>query len=553
MHINLITSMISSPLSPDRNESLSFISTRGNSIKHSNDTQEESQKKIFDQFFIFGAPPNGNDPEKPILLSMFPSTEYTQNGEDIEELIKYCFPKSYTTISETISSHDTILSEFAFFVNKPSKPRTYGICVQIKSSPDFAPFFTSNFSRRYPFAICLLSSVPFLVSHFQVALYLALLLTGKVQPENSMRIDRSSFKVKGFCYPSLTLDKKSPTIAVLQGFSAPLMLVDQLFKYWQYPVVPQAKPIIEPKYCDLLPSYIPVNLSSMQCLSFPTMDVLFSALPPLMIVQLYTAILLGKNILLVSTDPHKFSLCVISLVTLTRPFKLHMNVFPVINIQTHIDESIPYLAGSPTLNQSTAEVVCDLDTVIMTSKNPIPDLPNQAEIIKKIEMVMKNQEKCITMPPQTSKYLFSSVANPEYYEFVHKIEPTAFPPLYTSFYPQKYVFKSVLVDNIREIFASHIAIQLNSAIRASFDEGKEAINIDLFKKTVNSIANPFYNLFIFSKVFENFVSRTKMEMDNKKSMQRLKQSPQSSSIKPVIESPTIALSPFGKNTDENTF
>ena len=494
--------------------------------------KNDHNQKLYNQFFLFGAFKDDINIQTPLLLSMFPSDNLFHNDNEIQEIMKFCFPNSFSEILDSNQSEDkdaSKFSEFSFIHVNSNGEKEYGICVQftnIQSSQ--SPLYNTNASLKYPFAICILSSYPFLISHFQFLLYIMLILLGK--GEKMLIDDANSIpNEEAFWHPDLVFShpqNQSPN-DTKREIDFYLNLYNNLDKI--------DNSITNKLFCKEIPFYhpFPNTLSRKQWKSFPTLDVLFSFLEIDMILDLYTALLLERRILFISKDPHKYSLAVIGLSTLAKPFKLaKTQIFPVIKHNCYVYDQFPYLAGAPFLNQSTADVVCDLDECSLTVKASFSSLPNVKELKQKIEMILKDRENEITVPQMHIKHLFSETENPEYANFFKNVETTSFPPFYTSKHNQKYIFKGSIVDAIRECFASHFAYNVYNAIAKSIVDGKDEINIDTLMEEMDTEKNPFYKSFVITHIFHEFTERVKKDLKNE----------HVGTLNSY--SPTIALSPF---------
>lgn len=581
-----------------------------------------SKQKMFDQLFIFGSSPEKNSNGNPIILTMFPSTEYPENDDDFEYIKKLCFPNGFKEIPDTLPSSQTIIDEFVFFLdsltptqtkqnpksstndsisNEFNNDRIYGIVVQFRAPPDFTPYFASTLNRHYPFALCLLSHKYYLSSHIQFLTYVSLVLTGRAAAVQN-RI-RAPLPVKGFCHPTLTLDKKTPAIAVFPGFTAPIHLLDIISTYLSRPTEPQPTAFIDTPYSDKIPMAIPLNMTMMQCISYPSTDILFSCLKTDQIVLIYEAILLEKRVAFVSNDAHNSSLCVLACMALTRPFRTFSMFMPVI---TSPDTSLltsPLVCG---VHQSSAEpsfidafdvvaVVCNAAAASECTTSPacaaagpgasdaqrgrasslvsqslaasenrlvvaceMPALPHGGEISRKIDLVIQNRIEQVTVPPPSVRQIFGRTApNPSFASFLDSgTEPFGFAPMYVMHHPQRFVFTCVLVDSVREIFAGGIAIELNAKMR----QAGEAAGDDEVASLFEADERPFVAAFARTQTYADFRSRTARQMKREG-----QQSPSHANAashfspttaKPVpfpayskkisIKSPTAPFSPFNE-------
>ncbi|OHS93344.1 hypothetical protein TRFO_40382 [Tritrichomonas foetus] len=342
-------------------------------------------------------------------------------------------------------------------------------------------------------------------------------------------------------------------------------MTDVLAKYVSRPTNPQNTPFFDMQYAELVPMAIPLNLSMNQCISHPCFDVLFSHFSINDIVQIYSSILLEKKIAFVSQDPHKSSLCVIACASLMRPFKVTSTIIPVF-----IDSNTNNFTGSNDnlLNKSFiigttnsnigADLIADVSTGVLSMKIPQQlVIPRSSEIIRKINLVIQNRINDITVPPaEVRSFLGRPGSNPKYDEFFKNVEPFVFPPYYTYYFPQKYIFPTALIDSIREIFASHIAFELNDKIKVCIVKNKntniDELNKQMFLKQFNLEESLFIIQFIETGVFTDFYERSQQQM-NKKPIPLFRASSYTTYTKyNMVSNATDALSPFANDANDNS-
>lgn len=572
-----------------------------------------SKQKMFDQLFIFGSSPEKNNNGNPIILTMFPSTEYPQNNDDFECIKKHCFPNGFKEISDDFPPSQTIINEFIFFLdsltptqakqntksnsndaipNEFNNDRIFGIVVQFRAPPDFTPFFATTLNRHFPFALCILSHKFYLSSHIQFATYVSLVLTGRAAAIQN-RI-RAPLPVKGFCHPNLTLDKKTPAVAVFPGFSSPIHLLDIVSKYLSRPSEPQPTPFNDAPYADKIPMSIPLNMTMMQCISYPSTDNLFSCLKIEQIVSIYEAVLLEKKVAFVSNDPHNSSLCVLACMSIARPFKTFSEFIPVLTTfdvssvtspivcgihcrgssecrdflsqfdvvavvnnsnETASSLTSPNASSSLSLNsESHSDTFSETNSFLSLVSHSIdlaenrvifaselPKLPHYDEIVRKIGLVIQNRIEQVKVPPPTIKPFFGKAApNPSFLSFLeNSVEPFAFVPFYVMQHPQKFVFTSFLVDSIREIFAGSIAIELNEKIVSCYEKVGN-VKTDKLAELFVEDERPFITDFAKTKTFDDFLNRTMRQMQRK----NLTDSPSHSIAASHFKETTVKPAPF---------
>jgi hypothetical protein len=257
---------------------------------------------MFNQFLLFGADPN---PPSTLsrLLAMFSSNDAGLRDAEPDQVKEFCFPDGF---GELPVQSDAILTQFVFSLNHKNG-RIFGICVQLANPLNFS----TSWSRRFPFSLCL-----FVSSRFQFAAHLSRLLCGQISPQSSHLqlkkwLVRPTLPARGFCHPSLTLDRSFPAIAVARGLSAPKLLFDELLFFYSLPTrLNEGQPLPPTFLTPDTPLCLPLRFPDAKCLAYPTMHVLFSSLDIPTIIHLCTAILLEDRVLLVSKSLFRASFCV---------------------------------------------------------------------------------------------------------------------------------------------------------------------------------------------------------------------------------------------------
>ena len=480
--------------------------------------------KMFDQFYIFGAPPDSNFPLRITLLTTYPSTTNSnlQSDEVIEQLKLLCFPSGFNKLKRDKNVEPKVLlNEFLFYLSGSNLDKTFGICVQFCVTERKSAFFATRYSRHYPFCLCFLSKAPYLSSHFQFASYLALVLCGKQVPIRSVFQERRlPLPIKGFCHESLTLDKNFPAVAVFKGFSMPKIIFEYLTYFHSLKENENdiSSSIVPIQLSSEISLCIPFHLSRTQCLAYPTFQMLFSALSPSNIVKIYTAMLLERKILFISNDLQLASFSVIAAISLISPFITQATVFPMIpntqNFQEILQSPFPYIAGS-TKPHENAEVIVNLDTGTIHLDSPLPNLPRCNELVNKLETILKSGEKSILVPPQELRSFFGYTSpNPDYPRFMESANVYVFPSIFNMYSQVKYIFTPFVVEDILSLFNGILAPRLTDLLRSCFvtDTTDESSPITIMNKELlmclvppNEVA--FYNSFISTQIFTDFCER----------------------------------------------
>ncbi|OHT11318.1 hypothetical protein TRFO_19303 [Tritrichomonas foetus] len=511
-------------------------------------------EKMFDQFYIFGAPPDITEHVDPVLLVTYPSTtnSSTQTNEILNQLKSFSFPSGFHEINnennntkkgknQKVSTHinndQILLNEFVFYLSSNSKEKTYGICVQFQIPSTASPFFCTHFSRKYPFCLCFLSKVPFLSSHFQFASYLALFLCGSQKSlkgqGNDLHKPRIPIPVKGFCHSSLTLDKNFPAVAVLKGFSVPKLFFEELTFYHNLPVNPDISDMRSRAPIPLsneMALCVPYHFTRNKCLAYPTFHAFFSALNPSAIVKIYTSLLLEQRILFVSQDLQLASFAVIASNSLISPLISQACIAPILpddeRFQCILQSPVPYVVGSTTENEN-ADVIVDLDNGSISTNSDIPSLPESELLIQKLEQLISSSSESILVPPKEVKSFFGAKSmNPAYDKFMDSTNVYVFPTVFTKYTPIKYILTPFIIEDILTLFSEFFIPSVNERIASCFvtdttdpENPITVLNKDLLMNIVPNEEKEFYSSFIATQVFSEFCEKkadefSKSKLDN---------------------------------------
>lgn len=527
-------------------------------LRHNDETQFKTCKvKLFEQLFIFGAPPHLTQNPTPTLLVTFPSTKTSSHVNTnlsnilIEQLKDLCFPAGFQpyfqhTFSSKPDRSNIISDVFAFYISNSANELHFGICVQFHATDANSPFFSTPFSRKYPFSLCFISKTPHLSSHFQFAACLALLLCRIEKPVWHFESNRTIalLPIHGFCHDSLQLDKNYPAVAVLKGFQVPRCFYEQVSLLYSIETKPIPKQRIIPaiSLSDCIFLNLPFHLTNVQCLAYPTLQFLFSYLSPSIIVLIYNSILLEQRVLFVSKNLQLVSFSIIASTLLIHPFITQASVMPIVPekecFRELLESPAPYIAGSPqphpnadliinldensflfqnTTDQSSSNSVNSYqsDATNLVFPNGMPKLPKFATLVQKLEMYLKDNEKVILAPPKETKSFFGiSTHNPQYDNFFKNANIYTFPSTFGEFTHLKYVFTPFIVDEILNIFGTFLIPQLTMRLQECFvtdttDENMvvTVANRDLLLWLVPKTEKNFYSTFMGTQIFDDFCDK----------------------------------------------
>ena len=483
---------------------------------------------IFDKFFLIGVPPDNTSDPKPTVLSMYPSSRFPQKEDEIDKLVSFCFPNGLPEVRRKPTKAPILDSMFTFLSSEDDF-RSYGVCVHAYIPTDSTPFFVSETNRRFPFCFCLLSKHPFLSSHLEFLATMVLVFCNKLKTGLKEK-ERQITSLKGTCLPPLVINETFPSIAVWPTMEVPAIFFTMLSHYASFPASHQDIPHVDDMLCDETPIFVPLHLTKHQCLSYTTLDFLFSVLNVEQIVQLYTALLLERSILFVSEDPHNYSSAVIALACLIAPFQSSATVIPVVpnvpEFQALFESPVPFIAGTPA-RTAKADIVVDLDEGTMTLAGKLEILPDASNIMKQVKAVLSLHQNDIAVPSAYKKLLFGrKERNPEFDAFVNSSSNFGLPHSYLLEHPQKFLFSALCADSIRDIFSLHLSNFLSEKIKPCFvtDTTDSAnpisvLNQELFLSQFAGPEYEFYSQFAGTNIFNEVTNRHAQEVETLKNIQ----------------------------------
>ena len=394
--------------------------------------------KMFDRFFIFVHdfdPVESNN--EPSLLCAYPSTENQVSSNELKQISKFCFPNGFCSVTNK-NNNNVILDRFVFYM-RLSNQKIYGCCVQFMVNSNSLPFFANTINRNYPFCICLLSRYPCISSHIRFLMKLTRILIGICKSKLDYIKITASWNVQGFCYPSMTFDKKYMSFAIKSGMRVPSYLVKELLQY---------------QNCSY-EKYVFNKLSEQQYLLYPTIHSLFSNLSIENIVLVYTAVLLERKVLIVSKDVEKYSSVVIAMNALCYPFLKALIVIPVVppDYCTLLESPFPYIAGSSKYC-SNADVIADLDNGIVLDNSNTPQILSHQKLCNKLSSLLEYEKETILIPRKKIKSFFGKEQiNFQYLKFVANLHNESYPIAKLS--KLKYAILSESADLINMVLLGH--------------------------------------------------------------------------------------------------
>jgi len=490
---------------------------------------KDSNRNIFEHFFIVGIPPDAENPEEmvPRIIFLFPAAPLLMRSNEFDQVVNFSFPNGFRRLPELKPHDPIILEEFSFRLSGNDQA-LYGCCVHLRIPPGKQLFFSSEKSSSYPFCFCIISKIPILSSHFQFLTYLVRAICGIEKP-----IERSHNELS---YTPISEGETLPDLTVLTGvgrwrkmlFPRPFRI--ELVYYRSMSQRPGQDQDFKLSVDSRL--LIPMICSDFKALGYSSLDTLFSIFEIEEIIEIYTAILLDHHTLVISDSPHKLSLSVLALRSLMNPFVIGGSYMPLVpNLPEYLqmlESPVPFICGClkssllKTISLNEPICIVDIDEKTIVDKSLNVSLPNSGIIIKSINDFLKEQSDIITVPPKfIRKGLFSSISlNPQYKPFIDRIHGYMKPKAFLEQIEQKYVFTPEIVDHIQQIFYDNFKTPLESSIRPCFvtdstdvDKPVTVFNHEIFMMSIDRKDEPFYSQFSHSSIFQLFCDGKTDETD----------------------------------------
>lgn len=511
---------------PSRYEARVERSIMNKRLAHSLASREEteSDRFIFSQFFVIGAPITPSTDPKPHILTVYPSNAIPQNEAELQKLCDFCFPAGFTAVPKNSRSENLLLNGFVFNMTVESK-KMFGIAIHFSISRKSGCFFSSGFNRHYPFCLCLLSEFPFYAAHLMFLTHLALTSIG-ISKFSNQKLDfnlnlceelptteEAPVQFTGQLLPCFELDHRIPQFAIMANskIKCPDFLLTELRKYILFKN----------------PRYIPTDMSMSQAITFFGYQFLFSSLSIKNIVTVYTAMLLEYSVLFFSKDLNKLSFSIAGAQGLVYPFQPGVLIFPVLPMTRDfieiLESPVPMVCGIhySVKAYEKGDVIVDLDKDKVVVRACVPDLPRQAELIRKLEMIMTTVEDRVQIPPKNKEILsfMTSQPNPQYLDFVRQADPFMYPPCFEAFANLKFNFGRSIANSIRHAFESHLVPSLTENIMKCFvtdNSGNGPVTVcnkDLFLYITPDSEGDFFKALVQTNSFESFCARLTDEFE----------------------------------------
>ena len=490
-------------------------------------------KRMFEQFFIIGAPPSFEGAPQPTIIVSYPTqTQHSRQVEEVDLITSFCFPTGFPRIPEALKKKRTIINEYMFCLAEGSS-KIYGIVVIFAANPH--AFFATKQSCDYPFSLCMLTSHPFLSSHFQFLSYLALLLSYRIKaaPHISGNDYMTSF-VQAHMPPGLVKDEEHPSLAVYKGIKGTKQIVDELDFYYSLPTSPetarlhqgQTYPII--KLSSKIDLAVPLHFQEEENLAHSSFHILFSLFTIDEILKIYTAMILEEHIIFVSEKLNRMTLCVMGIVALLKPFNpMATMILPLLPYQPRfldfLESPCPYIVGT-TAPYKEYEMMVNLDKKEIIETHELPKLPKYDEMKAKIQAILDKEMDKIKVPPKKIQNEAGElVQNPDNLKFFVESDPYLFPYIFTMMTGCTYLIPSNICNEILNVFKTHLPSILDEPIKECFvTDTTDIMNpITVFNKDLFFIQMPaedeqFYHRMMQTQIWEVYSDQLATLVANQK-------------------------------------
>lgn len=396
---------------------------------------------------------------------------------EIEQMLPFIFPSKTCGISLAISH---IIDAHIFNLNT-GESNLYGIVAHLNGNdaPNFG-FTQEIIYECQEVAVCFLTYVP----QFNVMLKITELLLEYVNEERS--------DINGLIKPS-------------EHVSDPIF--GQLFIDFVDTFQKMSYPLYQRLLGDVFPNIGPFNYS-LDKFIHPGMEILLTKLSVADIVELYSSVILEKQIVITGLSLYEVSNVVMSLIFLIDPFKITTNVFPILpDDETHIqifDAPFPFIAGfvgmvSPNKLQEGTMIV-NLDAKMIINHTNLL-IPAASTFPRKIGLIL-NRSQC---------YVPTVGDRQAYKDFWARHSSLRTIPDFEKYYDLTFSFDNQTVDLIIKTFKSSMNFcmndNLNICIIIDINSRNRVFMRDLFTSYYNpNNQNEFITAFMQTQLFDDYVN-----------------------------------------------
>lgn len=497
--------------------------------------------KLFDQLLIIGARPHEEFLEGAAaeILVVYPSTPQLLGPLEYACIPSFCFPQGFSPTDPEQVKRESVTSQFVFEISGGNGNTKYlGVCTIFSLLEARDMFFFNKFSKKYPTAICLLSSNPILSAQFTYGTFLARWLSGKVRGYRKREIEVPPITDENEPLPGMVSAKGCLRLG---SFLVPNVFLTEMAYVSNIKLNPDREtdlPLVEGKKIR-----IPSLKRATKSVIYAGMDALFTALTIENVIKCVSLMLLEKQLVFLGSDEFMLSMSVLCLRELLMPFKYQGTLLPIMPNTAQffniLESPVPFVCGivKGSVQRSFPDhlAIVDLDVGQITDPDNVPLIPKAKKIKKQITKLFQKRSKDITVPPAKSK-IADKASSPAYFDFVvAHLHPLVSAHTYI-ISPKKYIFPVEVVDQIVGTFRELIAPKIEKLIAPCFVSDTTDIenpvtifNKELFLDSMGKKARPFFSEFVNTTMFQEFCDG-KTDEKEKVLSQHMMRGPASQSI-----------------------
>ena len=456
-------------------------------------SQEILCNQIFDQFFIFGIPPNGDAKSTPKPLLVYPP--FDQPSVPLTRVIQMALPNG--SVNDAVSRNNVFIGIFNYIVQDEfvfqyvsGDQKIFGICIHVQSKKGQIPFFASKNTRKFTFAFCLISKFPIFSTHLTFISYLANLSVGKVGVSYPLK-DKVPITLKmGMPIEGLDLTRHighHPLVEVPEFFE------NEIERYYSLSL--DSSSILLDKGFEL--NFPPPSTSDNKLILCAALDILFSILSVSDVISLISALLLDAQVLVVGSSLQEVTMTVFALEYLLQPFSYSGIVMPILpTTESYVDllhTPTPFLFGVtpfPKLKKiqfMESTYFVNLDKRSVPTVNFYPPFPDYNNVVYKVlaQLSVKNSKP--------NPYRFTSSCSPFIKNIKASLSMEAIEEILTAIHSP--FSQHILSDVLTCFFVTDAAAQVT------------IFNQELFLASVDQNDLPFYEFLMESQTFQDYIEK----------------------------------------------
>jgi hypothetical protein len=446
----------------------------------------------------------------PQILFLYPAHPLILFPGEFERVPSFCFPKGFEKVGTGRQAGDPVLDQFVFEIHSQARRwRIYGVSLVCTLSKVQSAFFINENSKEYPICFCFLTSNPILSVQFHYLYFLMKCLTGGAGRfiKHEATLTRVSPDIVNLL-PGLVsagITQHSPTMQIPRTALTELCFIGN--------IIPDPHEDLSVQLTERHSMTIPSQATALKCVCYASMDVLFSVLSIPHIIQVFSILILEKQVVFRSTNIHNLTLSLLCLRELVKPFRYRGTFLTVLPIDDKflpiLESPVPYACGILKTGKAVPipSYVCivdiDKDQVVDPDQSPV--LAGGKEMIEKLTLLIEMNRADVIVPTR-------SKANANaYMEFLRaKRNPLSSSHSYYM-YPRKYCFGQEIVDAIVLLFRDQFVLPMESLVRSCFitdktdiDHPITVLNNEVFLESVEPDQREFYQQFMQTTMFQQF-------------------------------------------------